>query len=293
MNYLIKFLKRTNLMPTQLHFINVGQGNMTLLQLDDGKVFLYDCNVTNENEGRILEYLANKIGRGKPIDTFICSHRDADHMRGVKKIHKYFPIKLVWDSGVTGTTPNSTEYLEYMELRRSIGFNEIKAKTYYDYKNTRLRIMNSKNDALANNANAQSIVIKVVHRNSILNIDHDSVMLTGDTDAVTWKHISQNYGKNDLSCSLLLASHHGSISYFNDSSQPTHYTNHLYSKSPDMTIISVGNNSHGHPNDTALMLYEKYTKGSQQKNKILRTDKHGSIHLTLKDGGSWSLKRNV
>ncbi|MEW6991603.1 hypothetical protein AADZ91_13055 [Colwelliaceae bacterium 6441] len=41
-------------MTTTAHFINVGQGNMTLLQLNCGKVMLYDCNVTNDNERDVL-----------------------------------------------------------------------------------------------------------------------------------------------------------------------------------------------------------------------------------------------
>ena len=72
-------------MPTKVHFINVGQGNMTLLQLADGKNFLYDCNITNNNEDDVLRYLYKQMRSGTNIDGFICSHRDADHMRGVKK----------------------------------------------------------------------------------------------------------------------------------------------------------------------------------------------------------------
>ena len=277
-------------MPTKLHFINVGQGNMTLLQLSDGQIFLYDCNITNDNEGSVLEYLANQIGRNTAIDVFICSHRDADHMRGIKKIHKHFPIKKIWDSGVTGTTPNSSEYLDYMDLRRKVGFREIKPRTRYDFGDTRLRIMNSKNDDVADNANAQSIVIKVVHRDSYRDKDYASVLLTGDTDAATWKTIQQQYSDIDLSCSLLLASHHGSSSYFEDPSDTKHYyTGHLYAKSPNMTIISVGNNAHGHPDKDAIRFYEKYSTGSRSGNKILRTDKNGHICVTLQDGGGWSL----
>jgi beta-lactamase superfamily II metal-dependent hydrolase len=277
-------------MATKVHFIDVGQGNMTLLQLDDGKNFLYDCNVTRENEGRILSYLADKIGINAHIDMFICSHRDADHIRGIKKINDFFPIKHVWDSGATGSTPDCNEYLEYMEIRRIVGFTELKSRTRYDFGNTRLRIMNAKNDVFAN-ANAQSIVIKVVQRNSATNTDYDSVLLTGDTDAVTWKYISQKYNKNDLSCSLLLASHHGSLTYFNDpEDKKYYYTSHLEVKSPDMTIISVGSNGHGHPDDVSLKLYEKYSKGSNKGKKIFRTDKHGHLTATLNDRGGWKLK---
>lgn len=270
-------------MPTKVHFLNVGQGNMTLLQLSDGKNFLYDCNVTNDNEDEVLRFLANQIGWNTIINTFICSHRDADHMRGVKKIHEYFPIQHVWDSGVTGTTPNSSEYRDYMDLRRSVGFTEIGPRVRYDYGDTRLRIMNSKNEDLASNANAQSIVIKVVHKGS------ESILLTGDTDAATWKDIRRHYNDNDLSCSLLLASHHGSVTYFDDPADTHYYTSHLQAKSPAMTIISVGDNAHGHPNTKSIEFYTRHSTGSNHGNKVFRTDEKGHISAVLKDEGGWSL----
>lgn len=281
-------------MPTKVHCINVGQGNMTLLQLSDGKTFLYDCNVTNENEEDVLAYLENTIGMGNEIDVFICSHRDADHMRGVKKIHDCFPIQKVWDTGVTGTTPDSTEYKQYMELRRTAGYVEVEARKRYDYGNTRLRIMNSKNDNLPDDANAQSIVIKVVHRDNAADIDYGSVFLTGDTDAVTWKDIRKNYTDSDLSCSILLASHHGALTYFDDpSDEQSYYTSHLQAKNPAMTIISVGDNPHGHPDEKAIKFYEMYSTGSDKGNKVYRTDVQGNMCVTLNDGGGWNLSKGL
>lgn len=277
-------------MPTEVHFMNVGQGNMTLLKLANGLVYLYDCNVTNENETEVLGYLKKQIGKNSEIDVFICSHRDADHMRGVKKVHAKFPIQHIWDSGVAGTTTTSTEYREYMELRRSVGFTEVKHKTRYDRGDTRLRIMNSKNDDLADNANAQSIVIKVVHRDSNSDKNYSSTLLTGDTDAVTWQNIRKHYADSDLSCSILLASHHGSISYFDDPGDDNYYyTSHIKAKAPNMTIISVGSNAHGHPHKKSLEFYEKHSSGSNKGNKVYRTDEKGHIKLVLKDSGGWSI----
>jgi beta-lactamase superfamily II metal-dependent hydrolase len=40
---------------TFVHFIDVGQGNMTLLRLPNGEVILYDCNVTDEHGSLLLE----------------------------------------------------------------------------------------------------------------------------------------------------------------------------------------------------------------------------------------------
>lgn len=33
-------------MAVTLHFLDVGQGNMVLMQLDNGQNIVYDCNIT-------------------------------------------------------------------------------------------------------------------------------------------------------------------------------------------------------------------------------------------------------
>jgi len=279
-------------MSTIVHFINVGQGNMTLMQLNDGKNLCYDCNITNNNESDVLSYVRNTIGTHGMIDIFVNSHRDADHMRGIKKLHSNFPIKKIWDSGVTGGTTNSSEYLDYMDLKRRVQSQEIESSKIWTFAKTKLRIMNSKNDNLSHNHNAQSIVIKVEHYDVFGKVS--SAMLAGDSDAISWKDaILNNYSQDSLKSQILLAAHHGSISFFDDpSDEQNYYTDHIEQINPQMTIVSVGSNSHGHPDDKAIELYETYSTGSKNGTKIKRTDKHGNIKLELKDNGSYSLWSN-
>lgn len=275
-------------MSTVIHFIDVGQGNMVLLEATDGKFYLCDCNVTNDNEDSVLKYLGLAIGWGTQITAFICTHRDADHMRGIKKIHKYFPVSRIWDSGHPGTTTNSTEYREYMELRRAVGSEEKKKKTYQDLGKTRLRYLSAKDERLEKNANAQGLVIKVEHWNSTS--CGSSTILTGDCDAETWRYgIMKDYSASDVSTSILMGAHHGSISFFDDPADTQqYYTAHMQAVKPAMTIISVGDNAHGHPDKKALELYEKYSTGSKQGNKVFTTQDKGTMKLTLKDDG-WAL----
>lgn len=112
-------------MATEIHFVDVGQGNMVLIKADDGSRFVFDCNITQDNESRVLGYVAKVFGRSNRIRAFICSHRDADHMRGVTKLHNKNPISEIWDSGYAGTTTGSPEYTQYMNLRCKVGVREI------------------------------------------------------------------------------------------------------------------------------------------------------------------------
>ena len=63
----------------EIHFLNVGCGTMVLILLPNGKIFIYDCNITDENEHSVINYLDKIISPSTGIDVFINSHRDADH----------------------------------------------------------------------------------------------------------------------------------------------------------------------------------------------------------------------
>lgn len=276
-------------MNTIVHFLDVGQGNMSFIQTTQGGVYFFDCNLTTDREDEILNYVAKHIGWGTSISAFICSHRDADHMRGIKTLHEYFPISSIWDSGYPGTTTTTSEYLSYMDLRRRVGSKVLERLKRFDFGRTRLRVLSASDERLEKNANAQGIVIKVEQLNSSGTCG-SSAMLTGDSDAETWRYgILSDYEKADVSCDILVAGHHGSITFFDDPADEKHYyTSHVEAMSPAMSLISVGPNSHGHPDKKAVALYEKYSSGSRQGNKVFRTDKQGSMNLELKDSG-WSL----
>ena len=218
-------------MSTIVHFINVGQGNMALVQCADGSRFVVDCNITEANQNRVLGYLATQIGWGSRLRAFICSHRDADHMRGVQVLHRNFPIGEVWDSGYPGTSTDTLEYEAYMRLRRAVGVREIQKQTRDDIGRTRFRYLSATDSRLPKNANAQGIVLKVEQRSTSSGNVEGSTILTGDSDAATWKHgILKDYSAGDVSCDILLAAHHGSITFFDDPDDNTKVLRRPYAR---------------------------------------------------------------
>ena len=260
-----------------VHFIDVGQGNMSLIECADGSKFVVDCNVTEANRDRVLGYLARQIGWNTSLSAFICTHRDADHMRGVATLHRRFPIQSICDSGYPGTSTDSSEYKDYMALRRSVGSRVIEKKTRDNRGRTRFRYLSALDARLAKNANAQGIVLKVEHRTRDARSVRGSTVLPGDSDAATWRDgILRDYSASDLSCDILLAGHHGSDTFFEipGSTQPQ-YTAHVVAMKPDMVIISVGDNPYGHPGSKALRLYRQHASGSKQGHKVYRTDQQG------------------
>lgn len=122
-----------------------------------------------------------------------------------------------------------------------------KSLTRQDFGNTRFRYLSAQDERLDKNANSQGLVIKIEHLNQ--NICGSSTILTGDCDAETWRYaIIEDYSASDLKTSILMAGHHGSITFFDDPSDAeNYYIDHMLIIQPAMTIISVGDNPHGHP----------------------------------------------
>jgi len=223
------------------------------------------------------------------INVFINTHRDADHMRGIKLLHESYPIAVIWDSGVSGTTTDSSEYKEYMNLRQKLGYKEIKARTFWTYGDVKIRAFNSKQEDYSD-ANSQSIVIKAEYKTKGC-----SAFMTGDTDYRPWKEkILTEYSDDDLKCAIFQAAHHGSITFFDDPSDTkSYYTEHMEKINPEMTIISVGPNSNNLPDSNAVKLYKKYSIGSDKGNKVYTTESEGNIKVVFKDDGGWSLTKNL
>lgn len=265
-----------------IHFLNVGCGNMVVIQTST-KNIVYDCNITDNNEEQVLKYLKNILSAQARIDIFVCSHRDADHMRGIKRLHSWFPISTIFDSGVTGTTPDSDEYQEYMDLRRKLGYKEVEARTYEIYGDTKFRFMNSKYPDYSE-PNEQSIVLKLEHDGG------SSCLVAGDTNFRPWKEKILPYYNQAVKTNILLAPHHGSLTFFDDPSDSrNYYIEHIKTIAPEMTLISVGPNVHGLPDKKAVELYTKYSSGSNQGNKVFTTEAKGTMRLVLKDDGGWTL----
>ena len=263
---------------TEVHFVDVGQGNMQVIIFPDNFVMVYDCNITEDNEKFVFDYL-NRI-RIKDIDIFVNSHREADHMRGIKKLHEKFPISTLWDTGIPANT-DTPEYKEYMELRKDLENVWTPKPNSCPRGKPYVTVLNGSREGL-NDPNAQSIVLHIDHQGS-------SVLLTGDTDALVWKDYIVPGQGDKIKSDILLAAHHGSRSFIDIKSDRHYYVEHLKKIAPDITIISVGDNPHGHPDDEALKYYKKYTSGSKKGKKIFTTQHHGNIKLELKGNGRWRI----
>lgn len=266
---------------TNAYFADVGQGNMAIIVFPDNFVIVYDCNITNRNQQQIFRFLRSFMPK-RYIDIFVNSHRDADHMRGLRKLHSLYPIGIIWDSGVSANV-DTVEYQDYMRLRREIGCEVVESGMYL-VSRPNVRVLNGKRAGL-NDPNAQSIVMHI-------NESGSNLILTGDTNSRSWRDYIVPESAGFINSLVLYASHHGSYTFINDNPESERdYTRHLECMRPAISIISVGStNPHGHPDARALAYYNQYCHGTiETRQKIFRTDQHGNMRVKLNGGGTGTI----
>ena len=303
----------------EFHLLDVGEGLMTLIIFPDNKVMLFDCNVTEENEEETLAYLDNVLPEKynveteefeKPIDIFANSHRDEDHYRGLKEIHEKFPIKSIWDSGQSGATTSSSSYQYYMRLRRTL--REKDPKNLFvptpsnismgSFGGVNIYCLAAEEDFIKDyiNEGQYRAEFRIQHTNSmVLMLEYKGrkLLMTGDSDWKSWKEkIVPNFNYGDfLKSEILIASHHGSRSFFTDeendeideeANPDTTFTESIKLISPSVTLISCGKyDTAHHPNKKAMKLYNKYTSSEQ----VYTTSLKGNLAGFIDERGYYSV----
>ena len=80
--------------PTiKAHFIDVGQGDATFIELPDGKTMLIDAGKEKDG-GKVVKYI-KKLGY-KSIDYVVATHSDADHVGGLIKVLEKLDCKTIY-----------------------------------------------------------------------------------------------------------------------------------------------------------------------------------------------------
>ncbi len=302
----------------RFHVLDVGEGLMILIVFPNDKVMLFDCNVTDDNEEKILDYLSLNIPLRKNsdtgnveqvIDVFVNSHRDEDHYRGLKKVNAKFPIQSIWDSGQTGATTQSSDYEYYMGLRRRLkekDENNLKVLVPTEipvasFSGVQIFCFAGKEEfkpGFDNGITVFKAAAKIQHTNSIvLKISYGgtSLLLTGDSDWKSWKEkIVPNF-KELVKSDILVASHHGSRSFFTDEANDTidiqknpdtTYLEAIECIDPDITLISCGKyETYHHPNTEAENLYKKQSKNNQ----VYSTHYYGHLLGFVSDNGNYTV----
>lgn len=232
-----------------IHFIDVGQGDSVLIQIND-KTLLVDSGP----DKKAFSYL-KKLGV-KKLDYVICTHPHDDHLGGMPYIIKNIPIGTFYSPKITNTTESFKNMIQSLHSK-NLKIIPASAGIQLNLEKNVNIIMFSPNNNYYKELNNYSIVFKLTYLNT-------SFLFTGDAEIVNEEEMLNN-GYN-LASNVIKIGHHGSIS---SSSK-----NFLKEVNPSIAVISCGKgNDYGHPHkDTLLKLKE-------QDISIFRTDIDGTTIL--------------
>lgn len=296
----------------RFYLVDCGSGLTHLIIFPDRTVMLYDCNLeegpVQAERGKdailalfskVIPYKYTKDGKkGQYIDIFVNSHRDTDHLRGLKYVNEYFPIQTIWDSGQAGASPQNPNYKYYMSLR-----NRLKTKgkdrlvvpvpqdeAFSSFGDAVVYVLSDAKDFVpVSEAALTEAMDRDQHTNCMVLLIHYAgrkLLLTGDSDWYAWRYnIVPNFYYNPINyedTDILIASHHGSRTFFtnqkeiNEEKYPYDtYIDSIKYIRPEFTLISCGDyQTYHHPSEDALKLYRQYTTDAQ----VYTTNDCGNIY---------------
>lgn len=263
-------VEETSVSPSGMltvHFLNVGQGDCTFIELPDGKCILIDA-ATYDYANIIINAIENNYGYSK-IDYLVATHPHADHIGGMAEIVNHFSIGEIYMSKAatdTRTFENLLTSIKYKGLK----INRAEADTIMISDNgVEAKFLSPGISEEYDDLNDYSAVLKIKYNNN-------SFLFTGDVEKKPEKVMLESYG-NELDCDVLKVAHHGS-----DTSSTVDFINRV---SPTYAVISCGkNNSYGHPHKQTL------DRLQQCQATIYRTDKDGTVTIVCDGKGSFDIK---
>jgi len=248
----------------EVHFIDVGQGDCTLIKLKDGRTVLIDAG--NNGDFKIIKPYLDSAGVNR-IDYLVGTHPHADHIGAMDDVIKNYDIGKLYMPKAETNTKTFKDVLKAVSdkgLKITTGKRGVKV---IDEDNLKL-VMLAPNSDKYDELNNYSIVMRLTYGNT-------SFLFEGDAEDVSEREILQN--GDDVKADVIKVGHHGS-----SSSSTEEYIDAV---SPKHAVISCGvDNDYNHPHKETMQCL------GERNINILRTDKDGSI-IFKSDGKNISYEK--
>jgi competence protein ComEC len=228
----------------QIHFADVGQGDCAIIRTPSGQNIILDGGGSiNDEEGSyagecIVVPLLYNLNMTE-IDLMIASHGHMDHIGGLKTVIDKINVKKLV---VADTFDIEMRELTDYAVEKGVPVTRIKEGAFiYEEDNLTLKSLYpfTEEGLMPSNSTTNANELSLVAR---LDYGDFSALFTGDIGFESEKRLLDN--NVQLSCDLLKVAHHGS-KYSSDQS-------FIKAVNPNMSVISVGRNTYGHPSPEAI-----------------------------------------
>ena len=265
---------------TELHMIDVGQGDAIAIRTPHGHWVLVDAGRAwrggDAGQSTVVPYIGR---RGGELDAFVLSHPHTDHVGGASTVLRALHPPLYVDAGFPGP---AGPYRVSLETARDERVRWVRAhpgdSLAIDGVTFTFLAPDSAWTSHLVDPNLASIV-------TLVRVGDVRMLLMGDAERAEEEWLLR-HSPDALRADVLKVGHHGSST---SSTDPF-----LDAVSPELALVSVGaGNSYGLP--SAAVLRDLASRGAQ----VLRTDRLGTIVaktdgvrlLVEADGDEWELSR--
>ncbi len=262
---------------TSVHIVDVGQGSATLVHFASGENMLIDSGTPNSRD-KLVTYI-NKVfmtDKSFRFDYVILTHSDSDHSGNMSYIINHYAVgtfyrpnifsNMAGEEGVGYIDYDTQSYADTINALRQKDVNVVTSHAGLEIKNNGkvLLTMYSPEYEVFGNTNDYSPIM-------VLGDDNLKVCITGDASSDIERIALNNYDLPDVD--VLVAGHHGS--------ETSTCYEFLQEIKPERVVVSVGDNSYGHPSsglyDTLLRYDEDFDKQTFST-KLLTIEKGNIIY---------------
>lgn len=254
--------------PTlDVHFIDVGQGDCTLIISPNGKTMLIDAG--DNSRGKDVVSYIKKQGISK-IDILIGTHPHADHIGGIDDVIYAFEIGEFYMPKKSHTTKTYEDVLiaaksKGLKIKEAYNGRELT----FDENISSFFLSPEKDKNYGDSLNLYSAVVRIEYNN-------DSFIFMGDAEIPNEVDILKSY--DFLQTDILKLGHHGS-----STSTSRDFLDRI---SPYGAVVSAGyKNQYSHPHKEVLDLLQEY------EIPVYRTDEQGTI-IFRSNGNGITVNKN-
>jgi len=271
--YTYRFYTLPHPAPGQLllHFLDVGQGDATIIQTPENRLILVDGGP----DGKVLmSKLSQFFLSGQcRLEAVVLTHPDMDHEAGLLEALSRCEVKTVIANTAKCEALNCVSFQN--SATRKAKVTAAFAGDVWQIGDLSFRVLSPPpyQDFNDSNTNNDSLVLLLTYGNY-------QALLTGDAGNGTFSRIlseQKSITNNQLSMvNALKVPHHGSANNFDQT---------VWEQlRPEVAVVSVGKNNYGQPSEKVLG--EAAILGT----KLLRTDQAGDITISASRDGKWAIK---
>ncbi len=270
-----------------VHTVDVGQGLCVMMRFPNGDTMVYDTGV-EEEWSSVNTYIDNVLSPDdNTLDYLILSHTDTDHTGSAANILTKYDPRYAYVPDISQTDDINDAYLSFYD---SLLQSDTEVKI--NVAGLKLVVAGVSVTWLApsrdyyQTSNDYSAVLLVEYGRFQILLTADAGHNTGIDDRVNTENEFVSFAESsgiDLDVDVLYAGHHGSK--YSTSQELLELT------TPESLIVSVGDNSYGHPSQEMYNNVQEYDSNNNTElfDNIIITKESGNIVIAADANGDYSV----